>query len=421
MFEWILQSVADAGLAFRENLAAAPIQKLCRELVSERGEASGTAIAREISKRYSALSRDGRIRFFSSLLAPEWLSDREEILRLARAYHTEPTAKELGKLFRAAEPGCLELFRRINAGPHGTETVIRMRRDLLEVLPEHAELEPLNASLLHLLAGWFNAGFLELRRIDWRTPPVILEKLMQYEAVHPILGWPDMRRRLEKDRRCFAFFHHALADEPLIFVQIALTEDVPAAVQPLLDVSGTPLDPAAANTAVFFSISNCQEGLRNIAFGSFLLKQVIHELRRDRLNVKRFVTLSPIPGFRRWLARQAPELAAIAPGDATAAQREVLLQWCARYLTSPGPTGRAVDPVTHFHLSNGASIGRINWMADASQKGRDQSMGLMVNYYYRTHRIERNHERYVNEGYFTASSSVRALLGEESTAGANNE
>jgi malonyl-CoA decarboxylase len=413
VFEWILQSVADAGLAFRENLAAAPIQKLCRDLVSERGEASGTAIAREISRRYAALSAEGRVRFFASLVAPEWLADPEEILRLARAYHAEPTARELGRLFRAAEPRCLELFRRMNAGPGGTETILRMRRELLEALPAHPELEPLNAALLHLLGAWFNAGFLELRRIDWRTPPVILEKLMQYEAVHPILGWPDMRRRLEKDRRCFAFFHHALAEEPLIFVQIALTEGVPSAVQPLLDVSKVPLDPGSADTAVFYSISNCQEGLRNIAFGAFLLKQVIYELRRERLHIRRFVTLSPLPGFRRWLVKQAPEAAEIAPATATPAQRETLLRWCARYLTTTGPSGRAVDPVAHFHLSNGASLGRINWMGDSSAKGLEQSLGLMVNYYYRTHRIERNHERYVNEGYFAASTGVRRLLGEQ--------
>jgi malonyl-CoA decarboxylase len=413
LWERILQSVADAGLTLRENLAAAPIHKLCRELVSVRGEASGSAISREIARRYSALSSEGRVRFFASLLGAEWLADRDEILRLARAYHSDPTADELGKLHRASEPRCLELFRRLNAGPRGTETILRMRRDLLEVLPAHPELEPLNAALLQLLCAWFNAGFLELRRIDWRTPPVILEKLMQYEAVHPILGWPDMRRRLQRDRRCFAFFHHALADEPLIFVQVALTIGVPGAVQPLLDVSKEPLDPALADTAVFFSISNCQEGLRNVAFGAFLLKQVIHELRQERLHVKRFVTLSPVPGFRRWLTKQSPELAAIDPTAALPAEKQALLVACARYLTSTGPGGRALDPVTHFHLSNGASIGRINWMGDASAKGLDQSLGLMVNYFYRMHRIERNHERYVNESYVTISSRVRSLLAEE--------
>jgi malonyl-CoA decarboxylase len=408
---WLLNSVADAGLTISGGLAGSSLRKLCKELISERGEASGTAIAREIAERYAELDERGLAAFFESLLAANWLADPEQILKAAKAYQANPRAGELSKLFHVAEPKRMELFRRINAGPHGTPVIVQMRKDLLGLLRDHPDLEPINADLVYLLSQWFNRGFLELRRIDWRTAPVILEKLIQYEAVHEIQGWPDLKRRLQSDRRCFAFFHPALPDEPLIFVQVALTQGIPSAVGPLLDIETEQVDVSKANTATFYSISNCQEGLRHISFGAFLLKQVIHELKRDELmRVRNFVTLSPIPGFRAWLAKQAPALASIDPVDES--RRDELTQWCAKYLTAKNGNGRALDPVEHFHLSNGATLEQIDWMGDQSAKGMRQSFGFMVNYLYRPSRIEGNHEMYVKQGELAISQKVRKILDE---------
>jgi malonyl-CoA decarboxylase len=405
----LLHSVADAGASIRGSFEDASIKRLCRELVSERGEASGTAIARELVDRYRTLPQSAKLNLFEQLLGPQWLADPDEVLRLATAYHAQPGPGELAQLFRKAEPKLLELFRRINSGPHGTETIVRMREDVLAMLPDHPHLEPLNADLAYLLSSWFNRGFLELRRIDWRTPPVILEKLMQYEAVHPIDGWADLRRRLQGDRRCFAFFHPALPDEPLIFVQVALTRNIPSSIQPLLALDAPQTVLANANTATFYSISNCQDGLRNISFGAFLLKQVIHELNQEGLAIRRFVTLSPIPGFRAWLTKQAP---ALLQGEIGKEQQQLCTQLCARYLTTTGPNRRAIDPVAHFHLSNGASIEQLHWMGDTSPKGMRQSLGFMVNYRYRPLRIERNHEMYTKQGCLDVSSAVQELLDE---------
>ena len=432
LVRWFVDSIADRGRAFLNSPARSTLEKLCEDLVSERGEASGMAIAVEIISRYAAFSDAEKLAFFQSLLGREWLADPKEILRLAQAYHDQPGPAELAQLFEVTEPRRQDLFRRINMSPHGTGSIVAMRQDLLRLLPQHPSLEPINTDMLHLLGSWFNRGFLELRRIDWRTPALVLEKLIQYEAVHEIQGWPDLRRRLERDRRCFAFFHPALPDEPLIFVEVALTEGMASAIQPLIDMNRTEFTnssaTAKADTAVFYSISNCQEGLRNISFGAFLIKQVVHELQTELPNLKSFVTLSPIPRFREWLTAQGlvthniapdsfPDLKTIAkavitktPATKTAAAQKAVLRACAEYLTLRRKDGRAYDPVAAFHLSNGASIERLNWLGDASEKGLRQSYGLMVNYAYRPARIERNHEQYAKHGKFAMSPEVSELL-----------
>jgi malonyl-CoA decarboxylase len=407
---WILNSIADASVSISGSLADSSLMKLCKELMSERGEASGTALAREIAERYEKLDARAQSVFFESLLSAQWLANPTQILHAAQAYQAQPGAAELAKIFKLSEPKRMELFRRINTGPNGTETIVRMRKDLLALLPSRPDLEPVNADLMYLLSSWFNRGFLEMRRIDWRTPPVILEKLIQYEAVHEIRGWDDLKRRLQNDRRCYAFFHPALPDEPLIFVQIALSRGIPTAIAPLLDITGEVGEEARANTAAFYSISNCQDGLRSISFGAFLLKQVIHDLKREGLAIRTFVTLSPIPGFRNWLAKQAPALAALETVDES--HQQELSRWCVRYLTSKASANRAADPVAHFHLSNGASLEQVNWMGDTSPKGMRQSLGFMVNYLYRPGRIEGNHEAYVKEGQLAVADEVRALLEE---------
>jgi malonyl-CoA decarboxylase len=423
----VLSSIADRGRTFLGSLSRAPIEQLCQDLVSERGEASGTAIAREITDRYRELTAAQRLRFFEGLLERPWLADPAAILQLAQKYHATPGAAELARLFGAAEPRRQELFRRINISPRGTETIVNMRRDLLAMMGEHPHLEPINADLVHLLTSWFNRGFLELRRIDWRTPALILEKLIAHETVHEIHGWTDLRRRLASDRRCFAFFHPALPDEPLIFVEVALTRGIATAIQPLIDVKGEPREAAKPDTAVFYSINNCLEGLRSISFGAFLIKQVVQELETEELRLRNFVTLSPIPGFREWLSLQKPPLAAwedlrrlngqalsekVSAMPATDPRRDALRRACAVYLTARRADGRAIDPVASFHLNNGASVERINWLGDVSEKGWKQSFGLMVNYAYRPQRIERNHEQYVKQGRVAVSDDVRQLLEE---------
>jgi len=408
----IVNSITDRGRTFLGTLSRVPIEKLCQDLVSERGQASGTAIAREISNRYAAFGPAERLRFFQSLLGKDWLVDPELVVGLAGQYQDKPDATELAKLVVAVEPRRLELFRRINTGVRGTEALVKMRQDLLTLLPQHPRLDPINGDLVHLFSSWFNRGFLELRRIDWRTPALVLEKLMAHESVHEIHGWPDLRRRLERDRRCFAFFHAALPDEPLIFLEVALTRGIARSIQPLIEVSTEPGDPRKADTAVFYSISNCLDGLRHISFGAFLIKQVVHELQNEELHLKNFVTLSPIPYFRQWLETQPSAPRNLPKGPPSEALRPVLLHWCARYLTTRRPDGRAFDPVTALHLRNGASIEHINWWGDVSEKGIRQSLGLMVNYAYTPARIERNHEQYVKEGRFAMSEDVRALLAE---------
>jgi malonyl-CoA decarboxylase len=427
----VLSSIADRGRTFLGSVSCAPIEQLCQDLVSERGEASGTAIAREITDRYRELTAAQRLRFFEGLLGQAWLADPAAILTLAQNYHATPGPAELSRLFGAAEPRRQELFRRINISPRGTETIVNMRQDLLALLGEHQCLEPIDADLVHLLASWFNRGFLELRRIDWRTPALILEKLIAHEAVHEIHGWPDLRRRLESDRRCFAFFHPALPDEPLIFVEVALTHGIATAIQPLIDVQIEPVKTVNADTAVFYSINNCLDGLRNIPFGAFLIKQVVEELEAEGFRLKNFVTLSPIPSFREWLAQQhmLPALEGLrslsghvvskmlAELAATDPLREALRRACALYLTTRCQDGRAMDPVAAFHLCNGASVERINWMGDVSEKGLKQSYGLMANYAYRPQRIERNHEQYVKQGRVAVSDEVRKLLEEPKAKG----
>jgi malonyl-CoA decarboxylase len=427
----VLSSIADCGRTFLGGVSCAPIEQLCQDLVSERGEASGMAIAREITDRYRELTAGQRLRFFEGLLSPSWLADPETILILAQRYHASPGSAELSRLFGATEPRRQELFRRINISPRGTETIVDMRHDLLVLLGEHPYLEPIDADLVHLLASWFNRGFLELRRIDWRTPALILEKLIAHEAVHEIHGWPDLRRRLESDRRCFAFFHPALPEEPLIFVEVALTHGIATAIQPLIDIQIEPVNTMNADTAVFYSINNCLDGLRNIPFGAFLIKQVVQGLEAEGFRLKNFVTLSPIPRFREWLARQQPSLAldglqslsgqavpkTLAELAASDPRREALLRACALYLTTRCQNGRAADPVAGFHLCNDASVERINWMGDVSEKGLKQSYGLMVNYAYRPLRIERNHEQYVKKGRVAVSNEVRKLLEEPNAKG----
>jgi malonyl-CoA decarboxylase len=307
--------------------------------------------------------------------------------------------------------------------PRGTAALVEMRSVLLKNLRAKPEWRTIDADLLHLLREWFNRGFLRLERIDWRTSAMVLEKLIEYEAVHAIQGWRDLRRRLEADRRCFAFFHPQLPDEPIIFIEVALTRNMSAHIQPLLDI-GSPVTPAHSDCAMFYSITNCQEGLRGISFGNLLIKQVAEELRQEFPHLRRFATLSPIPGFRRWLdqkrAEKPKDLALLTKldqpdwhqGEVSDAMQRTLLRLCAYYFLYAKQDTEPLDPVARFHLGNGAALERINWMGDISEQGMARSAGLMVNYVYWLNEVERNHERYFRDHAIAASPQIEKMARE---------
>jgi malonyl-CoA decarboxylase len=398
---------------------------LCRALLSERGETSGAALARDALAAYRTLSGPALAAFFD-VLAEEFSPDPKAVGEVADAYRRDPSQSNLIRLQNVVEPPRQELFRRLNLASGGTATLVEMRRRLLQDAKAQPRWAGIDADLAHLLGSWFNRGFLTLQRIDWRTPALVLEKLMQYEAVHEIQGWRDLRRRLESDRRCFAFFHPALPDEPIIFIEVALTRGMSEKVQPLLDPDSPVVDPAGADAAIFYSITNCQEGLRGISFGNLLIKQVAEDLGREFPRLKTFATLSPIPGFRKWLddsAATRPELGGLAGALAEAdwleragpdtSLRSELMRLCAYYLLQAKHDDEPADAVARFHLGNGARMERLNWLADTSKTGLARSAGLMVNYVYRLKDVERNHEAYANKHAVVASPGL-ALLARES-------
>lgn len=398
----------------------------CRALLSERGEISGARLANDVVQAYRALDTTAREAFFDDLV-PEFSLNPADVVAAADAYRAEPSEVSLVRLQAAVEPSRRELFRRINMAQGGTAALVDMRRRLLETLAAHPERKGVDADLLHLFRSWFNRGFLSLQRIEWRTSALVLERLIQYEAVHQIQGWRDLRRRLEADRRCYAFFHPALPDEPLIFIEVALTRRMPARVQPLLDPDSAVTDPGGADCALFYSITNCQEGLRGVSFGNFLIKQVVEELGREFPHLRTFATLSPVPGFAAWLMnrndtitldRRSATLQSIVealglrqrqlpPIDSV--RQKQLTRLCARYLLHAKRGQQPSDPVTRFHLANGASLERLNWMGDTSPSGLALSLGFTVNYVYRLPEVERNHEAYAKTGAVTASREIQRL------------
>jgi malonyl-CoA decarboxylase len=308
--------------------------------------------------------------------------------------------------------------------PDGTWTLVELRRQLLKILPIHPEFIPIDADFKHLMASWFNRGFLRLQRIDWQSPAGMLEKLMAYEAVHPMSGWDDLRRRLASDRRCFTFFHPVMEDEPLIFVEVALTQGLADSVQTILTADVDHDAQQVADTAIFYSISDCQAGLKGISFGNFLIKQVVMELQRELPNLHAFATLSPMPGFLPWLRQQPHEvlsaggidvLSACGEGAAHLADlSDDLAKWltqkAAEYLYLAKRGAAPLDPVARFHLRNGASIERLNWLGDTSAKGLSQALCFMVNYRYELGCVEARHEAFVNEGRITIEEKIEQQL-----------
>jgi malonyl-CoA decarboxylase len=430
-FTDMVQTIADRGRSFivrpREGLRSArDLAGLAEEILSGRGEASGVARSRDLLELYAAAPPETR-RAFLKRLATDFGPAPERVDAAIEAYRADPTPLAARALHNAAEPRRQELLRRLNRAPGGTLALVRMREDVLPFLADDAGLADVDADFAHLFASWFNRGFLTLKRIDWTSPAHVLEKIIAYEAVHAIQGFEDLRRRLApSDRRLYAFFHPALVDEPLIFVEVALTREIPGAIRPILSPELPPLPAAEATTAVFYSISNCQKGLAGISFGNFLIKQVVEELRRDLPSLRTFVTLSPVPGFTAWLAREraadpsaflgfedrarldaALDLGAAAgEGDLQPLLKELAATYLIRAKT---PGGRPVDPVARFHLGNGARLERIHPRADLSPRGLEGAAGFMVNYLYDLDAIERNHEAFAERGEVVAASDLRRL------------
>jgi malonyl-CoA decarboxylase len=436
-FGELLQTISDRGRALlagdRRGEASArseSLVELCEDLLSGRGEASGVALAREILARYSTLTIGPRIAFFEAL-ARRFGTETERMERAITAWRDAPSDATAADLHAASEPRRQELFRRLNLAPGGTAALVRMREQLMDSLDHREDLRAVDDDFVHLFSSWFNRGFLVLRRIDWSTPAIVLEKIIRYEAVHEIHDWEDLRRRIDPpDRRCYAFFHPALVDEPLIFVEVALTREIPSAITPILRKGREIVEIDKARTATFYSISNCQRGLAGVSFGNFLIKQVVEEVSRERPKLSTFVTLSPVPNFAGWLNRERAEenSAALAPEDKTtlalldgsgwwrnedmtAQVRDSVMRAAAWYfLRARNDRGMPVDAVARFHLGNGARLERINWLADTSDRAMAQADGLMVNYLYDLNEIEKNHEAYAEGRTVVASGNVQRLL-----------
>jgi malonyl-CoA decarboxylase len=424
----------------RQQAKDRDIRHLCEQLLSQRGEASQTALASELISACEALDEEKRLEFFQ-MLSSDFGPQLEPIRKAAEKYTGAPGTATYEALVAAIESPRQKLFQRMNTAPRGTETLVAMRGDIGRRLKEHPELQALDVDLKVLFTHWFNRGFLRLERIGWHTPASVLEKLIRYESVHEINGWPDLRRRLAPDRRCFAFFHPALNDEPVIFIEIALTQGIAGHLGPLLDLNAPVLDSAAADTAIFYSISNCLNGLRGISFGNFLVKQVVMELQAELPNIKLFSTLSPMPRFAsslrdqqnplgftrerlaRLLADYSSELVKKSGKADLGEALQLLLQnpllhrdtlarplqrLALAYFTKARFKGRVIDPVANFHLANGARLEAINLFGNERPYGLTQSCGLMVNYRYVLDEVEDNHERFVREGEVAVAKRLQA-------------
>ncbi len=443
----------------RPDLPEADRKQLARQidecLLGRGGEVSERARAADLGHTYSGLNAVGRRRFLE-LLAAEYDVDEKAVSEAAAAWIAlEPSGAGRGgdmvarsrtvqaELRSALTPPRVRLLSRFTTLPNGVKFLADMRAELIPLARSGPQLRGLDDDMKRLFASWFDVGFLELRCITWDAPASLLERLAHYEAVHAIESWSDIKNRLAPDRRCYAFFHPQMPEEPLIYLWVALVQGLSDNVQELLDVTAPTGNPSEADTAVFYSISNAQAGLTGISFGSFLIKRVVEDLTRDFKNLKAFATLSPVPGFTAWLNEQIAQhreallrssesrrLSELSPGPTgidvlTAIQRQEglfrretiqeavrapLMCLCAQYVTGAKRGRHAQDRVAHFHLSNGARIERINWLADTSPNGMRQSLGMMINYVYKSRDIEDNHEAYSGDGRIRISKSVRALL-----------
>ena len=397
------------GSPSKKSLNSENLISLCNQLVSKNGEATLFSLAKSILEGFESLSNDQKKTFFIELLK-QFSVDRTSLKKALKDldYNDEGQLRKLHKLI---EPKSQELLRRLNQAPNGTSS-------LLKCIKDSPELKSLDFDFVHLFKSWFNRGFLRLERIDWSTSANVLEKIMEYEAVHDISDWQDLQNRVAAaDRRLYAFFHPALPDEPLIFIEVALMNDVPDSIMPILDLSVEPINPHNANTAVFYSISNCQMALKGVSFGSFLIKQVVSEIQQEFKEIKQFVTLSPVPGLRKWAhkmntSKDAEFSDSISKDISDCCNKEevdqsTLIRLTYHYLTQiKNKSGDAINPVAHFHLGNGASIYKIHAAANSNQIAKDDSWGVMVNYLYDLDLVAKNHESYANKEPIAVSSKL---------------
>ena len=428
-------------LAKARNLSKA--NNAVKRLISERGESNAVSMADDVVNNYRKLGKDQHVQFFT-VLFEKFNPDADAVMKAAQNYAAEANARNYVRLQRIVEAPRQELFRRLNRASEGTAAVVQMRRDLLQVLDKKPELTAVDFDMRHLLSSWFNPGFLKMHRVDWKSPAEVLEKLIKHEAVHAIDGWDDLRRRLQPDRRCFAFFHPQLPNEPLIFVEVALLPEIPSVITPLVDKKADTVDQVNQfKVAAFYSISNCEPGLRGVSMGNFLIKRVAEQLKAEFPGLKTFVTLSPIPGFMDWVSAGAGFSDAVSaerfkpalriardqalaqlnldakswserlsagwhPDEASQKEKDALLCLVSMYL-GLGSAAREGNPVAKFHLGNGAKLHQINWAGDLSRKGLRQSAGLMVNYLYDLGNVEENHERFAS-GEIVYSKAVGRLM-----------
>ncbi len=429
----LLTRVADIGkrIDSSSRKEKQSLVEQCEELLNKEGEATGLALAAEILTRYSQLSEDEKISFFENL--QNVFGVNETILNKSiQDWQANKTIANARALHFACEPRSQNLCRRLNQASNATLNLVQMRSDLLRFIRQKPELKSLDKDFEHLFSSWFNRGFIELERIDWNTPAAILEKIIAYEAVHQIKDWDDLQQRVAaSDRRLYGYFHPALGTEPLIFVEVALMKEVPGAIQPILEKERNTIKAEDATTAVFYSISNCQSGLKGISFGNFLIKQVVETLRKECESLKTFITLSPVPGFRKWATQQPQNpdtilnendlnligklLTAEHDNSVTevATDNTGLKKLLTKYLVQArSPIGGAADPVSRFHLGNGARLENVHLLGDVSKNGLNNAWGCMVNYQYHVDKIETNHEAYVNQDRIIASSAVTNILKE---------
>lgn len=423
---------------FNKKFPLDQARETTRRLISAQGESNAQSIAVKLIEQYEQLDKDQRKVFFD-YIASDFNPDPQKVKEIADAYAADPSASNLIALCRRTEPLRQELLRRINRAPGGTQAIVHMRKALLPLIKEHDAWKAIDADMHHLLSSWFNPGFLELHQITWESPAELLEKIIQHESVHAIDGWDDLRRRLQPDRRCYAFFHRQLPKEPLIFVEIALVPSISREISTLISKDSAVTEPKKFKAAIFYSISNCQPGLRGVSLGNFLIKRVAQKLAEDIPTLKIFSTLSPIPGLTKWFDAGAPldvskltpvlnrkisEARRIVgipgknwtdrlkgqwhPDQCSDKERRAFLGLTAAYLMY-FTTSRSGDAVANFHLSNGATLHQVNWAADLSSKGLQQSAGMMVNYLYELDKVEEQHESF-SKGNVTWSRAVEKLI-----------
>jgi malonyl-CoA decarboxylase len=427
----LIRKLSSLGLESLGNLYGNNVPKsehignLCEALLGLKGEASSVALAEEILAAYNHFNNEEKKEFFK-FLETNLSSDTHKVSRAIASFQERPSQQAIQALHAASESRRLELFRALNMATDGTRALITMREDIADALDDIPGLDAVDNDLLHLFRSWFNRGFLDIKRIDWETPAVVLEKLIEYESVHEIEGWDDLRRRLEMDRRCYGFFHPVMPYEPLIFVEVALTNNISTNVAELIKEDVNDDKEASYNTAIFYSINNCLDGLRGVSFGNLLIKQVVEKLQREIPGLKTFSTLSPIPRFSTWLKKELDNLEFLDKKEKNQVSailnfptpeiledtelERIMTRICSYYLVNEKSREKPACPVARFHLGNGAILGKINWRADISENGLMQSAGMMVNYIYDKTRLAKNHEAYEQNNTVVFSSEVKQLL-----------